>query len=125
MTAFAETLEQVCVETVESGFMAKDPALLISKDTPCVGHPGLFGQGRRQSANCDEVVFAPAGGANRRPGIVTSRYITAKINDISACTFRLHDFPNLPRGFNLVQEIATFGAEALFNFLVPCVTNLL
>lgn len=31
---FAETLEQVCVDTVESGQMTKDLALLISKDTP-------------------------------------------------------------------------------------------
>ena len=31
---FAETLEQVCIETVESGQMTKDLALLISKDQP-------------------------------------------------------------------------------------------
>ncbi|CAK8721113.1 MAG: isocitrate dehydrogenase (NADP) [Candidatus Electronema aureum] len=31
---FAETLERVCVETVESGFMTKDLALLISKNQP-------------------------------------------------------------------------------------------
>ena len=29
---FAETLERVCVETVESGFMTKDLALLIGPD---------------------------------------------------------------------------------------------
>src|SRR4051794_29476901 len=34
VTAFAETLERVCVETVESGQMTKDLALLISKDAP-------------------------------------------------------------------------------------------
>ncbi|MBB5372435.1 NADP-dependent isocitrate dehydrogenase [Acidocella aromatica] len=34
VVAFAETLEKVCVETVESGFMTKDLALLISKDAP-------------------------------------------------------------------------------------------
>ena len=34
VTAFAETLERVCVETVESGQMTKDLAVLISKDTP-------------------------------------------------------------------------------------------
>ena len=34
VTEFAETLEQVCVETVESGQMTKDLALLISKDSP-------------------------------------------------------------------------------------------
>jgi isocitrate dehydrogenase len=34
VTRFAETLEQVCVETVESGQMTKDLALLISKDAP-------------------------------------------------------------------------------------------
>jgi isocitrate dehydrogenase len=32
VTRFAETLEQVCVETVESGDMTKDLALLISPD---------------------------------------------------------------------------------------------
>ncbi|MBX5470856.1 MAG: NADP-dependent isocitrate dehydrogenase [Acetobacteraceae bacterium] len=32
VTRFAETLERVCVETVESGFMTKDLAILISKD---------------------------------------------------------------------------------------------
>ena len=31
---FAETLEKVCVETVESGFMTKDLALLIGADQP-------------------------------------------------------------------------------------------
>jgi isocitrate dehydrogenase len=34
VTRFAETLEQVCVETVESGQMTKDLALLISADAP-------------------------------------------------------------------------------------------
>ena len=32
VTAFADTLEAVCVEAVESGQMTKDLALLISKD---------------------------------------------------------------------------------------------
>ena len=34
VTAFAESLEKVCVETVESGKMTKDLSLLISKDAP-------------------------------------------------------------------------------------------
>ncbi|MEN3611383.1 NADP-dependent isocitrate dehydrogenase [Plantactinospora sp. ZYX-F-223] len=34
VTRFAETLEQVCVETVEGGQMTKDLALLISRDAP-------------------------------------------------------------------------------------------
>ncbi|MEV6650429.1 hypothetical protein [Streptomyces sp. NPDC051219] len=34
VTRFAETLEQVCIETVEGGQMTKDLALLISKDGP-------------------------------------------------------------------------------------------
>ena len=34
VTAFAETLEQVCVETVEGGQMTKDLALLVGKDAP-------------------------------------------------------------------------------------------
>jgi isocitrate dehydrogenase len=31
---FAESLEKVCIETVESGKMTKDLALLISSDAP-------------------------------------------------------------------------------------------
>ncbi|MFD0556688.1 isocitrate dehydrogenase (NADP) [Stackebrandtia endophytica] len=34
VTAFANTLEQVCIETVESGKMTKDLALLVGGDTP-------------------------------------------------------------------------------------------
>ena len=34
VTEFADTLEQVCVETVEGGQMTKDLALLISRDAP-------------------------------------------------------------------------------------------
>ena len=34
VTAFAETLERVCVETVESGAMTKDLSILISRDQP-------------------------------------------------------------------------------------------
>ena len=34
VTAFAETLERVCIETVESGDMTKDLAILIGKDQP-------------------------------------------------------------------------------------------
>ena len=34
VTAFAETLERVCVQTVESGKMTKDLALLVGADTP-------------------------------------------------------------------------------------------
>ena len=34
VTTFAETLEQVCIETVESGQMTKDLALLVGPDAP-------------------------------------------------------------------------------------------
>jgi isocitrate dehydrogenase len=34
VTRFAETLEKVCIDTVEAGQMTKDLALLISKDQP-------------------------------------------------------------------------------------------
>ena len=34
VTRFAETLEKVCIDTVEAGQMTKDLALLISKDSP-------------------------------------------------------------------------------------------
>ncbi len=32
MVEFAKTLEETCVETVESGFMTKDLALLVGPD---------------------------------------------------------------------------------------------
>ena len=34
VTAFADTLERVCIETVESGAMTKDLALLVGPDQP-------------------------------------------------------------------------------------------
>jgi isocitrate dehydrogenase len=34
VVAFAEALEAVCIETVESGFMTKDLAMLIGKEQP-------------------------------------------------------------------------------------------
>ena len=34
VVAFAESLEQVCVEAVEAGEMTKDLAVLIGKDAP-------------------------------------------------------------------------------------------
>ena len=34
VTKFAETLEQVCIETVEQGQMTKDLAILIGPDQP-------------------------------------------------------------------------------------------
>jgi isocitrate dehydrogenase len=34
VTAFAETLEKVCIGTVEQGKMTKDLALLVGKDQP-------------------------------------------------------------------------------------------
>ena len=36
VTAFAETLEQVCIETVETGKMTKDLALLVGPDQPAL-----------------------------------------------------------------------------------------
>ena len=36
VTRFAETLEQVCIETVEAGEMTKDLALLVARDAPCL-----------------------------------------------------------------------------------------
>jgi isocitrate dehydrogenase len=34
VTAFAETLEKVCIETVESGYMTKDLSVLIDPKAP-------------------------------------------------------------------------------------------
>jgi len=39
---FAETLERVCIETVESGFMTKDLALLIGADQPWLSTTGFL-----------------------------------------------------------------------------------
>ncbi len=42
LAKFSETLERVCVETVESGFMTKDLALLIGPDPPWLSPTGFL-----------------------------------------------------------------------------------
>ncbi|OXT00287.1 isocitrate dehydrogenase [Notoacmeibacter marinus] len=42
LNQFAETLEKVCVSTVESGFMTKDLALLIGPDQPWLSTTGFL-----------------------------------------------------------------------------------
>jgi isocitrate dehydrogenase len=44
VTRFAETLEKVCVQTVESGHMTKDLAILIGKDQPWMNTQAFLGQ---------------------------------------------------------------------------------
>jgi len=39
---FADIVERVCIETVESGQMTKDLALLISKDQPFLTTDGFL-----------------------------------------------------------------------------------
>ena len=43
VSEFAETLERVCVETVEDGKMTKDLALLVGADTPWLTTEGFLG----------------------------------------------------------------------------------
>ncbi|MDO9418897.1 NADP-dependent isocitrate dehydrogenase [Pararhizobium sp.] len=42
LTKFSDTLEKVCVDTVESGFMTKDLALLIGPDQPWLSTTGFL-----------------------------------------------------------------------------------
>jgi isocitrate dehydrogenase len=42
VTEFAETLERVCVETVEAGFMTKDLAILVGKEQPWLTTEGFL-----------------------------------------------------------------------------------
>jgi isocitrate dehydrogenase len=42
VTAFANTLEQVCISTIEGGQMTKDLALLVGKDTPYLNTPDFL-----------------------------------------------------------------------------------
>ncbi|MBW3098083.1 NADP-dependent isocitrate dehydrogenase [Pseudohoeflea coraliihabitans] len=42
LAAFAATLEKVCIDTVESGFMTKDLALLIGPDQPWLSTTGFL-----------------------------------------------------------------------------------
>jgi isocitrate dehydrogenase len=42
LARFADTLEKVCVDTVESGFMTKDLALLIGPDQPWLSTTGFL-----------------------------------------------------------------------------------
>mgnify|MGYP003351871598 FL=1 len=47
MTKFAETLERVCVETVENGAMTKDLALLIGPEQPWMTTEQFFEEIRK------------------------------------------------------------------------------
>ena len=42
VTKFAETLERVCIDTVEAGKMTKDLAILISPDAPFLTTEGFL-----------------------------------------------------------------------------------
>ena len=42
LASFADTLEKVCIQTVESGFMTKDLALLIGPDQPWLSTTGFL-----------------------------------------------------------------------------------
>ncbi|MDE2580504.1 MAG: NADP-dependent isocitrate dehydrogenase, partial [Rhodospirillales bacterium] len=44
VTRFAETLERICVETVESGFMTKDLAILIGPDQKWLNTQDFLGK---------------------------------------------------------------------------------
>ena len=46
VTAFAELLEKVCIDTVESGHMTKDLAILIGPDQPWMTTEQFFEQVR-------------------------------------------------------------------------------
>ena len=46
MTQFAETLERVCIKTVEDGHMTKDLALLIGPEQPWMTTEQFFEQVR-------------------------------------------------------------------------------
>jgi isocitrate dehydrogenase len=46
VTKFAETLERVCIETVENGHMTKDLAILIGPDQPWMTTEQFFEQVR-------------------------------------------------------------------------------
>jgi len=43
LTSFAQTLEQVCIKTIESGQMTKDLALLVGRDTPYLNTQEFLG----------------------------------------------------------------------------------
>ena len=55
VTHFAETLEKVCIETVEAGFMTKDLAMLIGPDQAVDDDDQVPRQARRQPHEGDEV----------------------------------------------------------------------
>ena len=51
VTEFAETLERVCVETVESGKMTKDLALLVGADQAWLTTEEFLARDRREPAD--------------------------------------------------------------------------
>ena len=59
VSEFAETLERVCVETVESGKMTKDLALLVGDDQEFQTTQEFLGVDRREPSEGDEQVSTP------------------------------------------------------------------
>ena len=59
VTAFAETLEQVCVETVESGEMTKDLALLVGARPAVPDHRGVPRRARREPPQSPRLTDLP------------------------------------------------------------------
>jgi isocitrate dehydrogenase len=53
LAKFAKTLEKVCVDTVEAGFMTKDLALLVGPDQKWLSTTGFPRQDRRESEEGD------------------------------------------------------------------------
>ena len=74
VTAFAETLERVCVETVESGYMTKDLASLICTRPEMAEHPGLPGQDRRKPQKGDGLTSLPGAGSPGAGGSTCQTY---------------------------------------------------
>ena len=57
LAKFAATLEKVCVDTVEAGFMTKDLALLVGADQKWLSTERLPRQGRREPEEGDGVAL--------------------------------------------------------------------
>ena len=77
LASFAATLEKVCVDTVEAGFMTKDLALLVGPDQKWLSTRRLPRQDRRQSEGGDGgggVAPAAPFGASSQPSSSCARH---------------------------------------------------
>ena len=97
---FADTLEKVCVDTVESGFMTKDLALLVGPDQPWLSTTGFLDKidENLQKAMALTPSQDPGGGPSRSS---TARTIASMCASSASCSRKRASTTRLCRSMSL------------------------